>query len=215
MPTLHKLHVVYLRRCLDPFEPVCITELHPMRHNFKSNFNQRVPREFHVVALTEVCQFFNWLLFLIFFNHLAFIVKQWSIEVTLVVPLLQCKNTVLAGSPLQIVTRPLVDCTMASADTIEPCFDWFKVELDAMVWFRLKPKTVKVFNRAPLPPRTNRLLPSLAPSVNLYMNHIMLLCLQLRVVICATVENKVSRLHLLKSQVNRQGVVLVGLIPSV
>ncbi len=47
------------------------------------------------------------------------------------------------------------------------------------------------------------------------MHHIVLLSLQLSVIVSATVENEISRLHLLKLELNGKSVNLIALIPSV
>lgn len=74
---------------------------------------------------------------------------------------------------------------------------------------------VKVLNHAPLPSGANTLLACLSLSVNLNMNHVMLLLPTLGVVVGATDEHEVSRLHLLLGQSDWQTVKLVGLIPAV
>lgn len=104
---------------------------------------------------------------------------------------------------------------VTSADTIKPGVDRLVVELDRMIRLRLKLVAVKVLHDAPLPAGADRLLPSLAAREDLHMHHVVLLLPALFIVVYGRVEDEVTGLHFLEFQIDRQSVILIGLIPTI
>ena len=104
---------------------------------------------------------------------------------------------------------------MTLADAFKPGVKRFVMELDRMVSSRLKLIRIEVLDDALLPSCTNGLLASLTTCEHLDMHHVMLLLPTLRVEVDATIEDQVTRLHLLKLEINRQCIILICLVPSI
>ena len=89
------------------------------------------------------------------------------------------------------------------------------MELDAVVGCGLELVGVEVLDYALLPAGPNRLLPSLTASEHLNVHHMVLLLPTLGVEVDSAVEDQISGLQLLKGEVDRKRVVLVGLVPAI
>ena len=150
--------------------------------------------------------------------YAVIVIENRCIQVCLIIVTITGRNTedgVLAWGPLQVATVPGVFLAVRFTDALHPCIERLVVEFDAVIGRRLKLVAVEVLDDAFLPASADRLLSCLTASEDLNMDHVMLLLFHLRVVVDASIEDKVTGLHLFKLQVDRQSVKLVTLVPSV
>jgi len=99
------------------------------------------------------------------------------------------------------------------ADALEPGVDGPVVALDRVVGSGCEPERVEILDNTSLPTSPDDLLAIAREYFN--VDHVVLLLAHLRVVVDTAQKYKITWLHLLKSNLLRERIELVGLVPVV
>lgn len=121
---------------------------------------------------------------------------------------------IVALTDRKLEVLPWVVGAIGFADAFKPSVKRPVMILNTVVGLRLKSKRVVHLHSASAAPTSNRFFVVwTAPEKHFHVHHVMLLDV-LWVVVLGWVENDISRLHLTLLQLDRQRVVLVGLIAA-
>lgn len=104
--------------------------------------------------------------------------------------------------------------TVRLTRALQPRINALKMVIYVVIRARRKLITIKILNYATLQPCADGLLAGGAARKYFYMHNIMLLRRKLRIKVLSTIKYQISGAHLVKCQINRQCIILVGLIPA-